>query len=518
MEAMPAFTLPATSGGSGVLSRLGQMGRDYFLNPNGTKNWGNIIKAGSAGAGALGALTANEIEPQGPPPGWGEGTDVLPQQTFNRSRAAMPTNLKGYGKSGGEHVFFGPSESAPVTPSEALPPDLTGYVPARELNQLQYMGKAEGGPLTTTSPQFVSGGGSGRDDTVEALLSDGEYVIDAESVALLGDGSLDEGASRLDQLRSNLRKHKGAALAEGKFSPAAKDPATYMAEGGRTKNPQLGVTELPPPSSNLPAPLPNPRGEYSGPESAQQALEILARMVRPSELPDPELIRQARKIFGVGMTEEEFDQFKRAQSRGKAKGGGVRPHLVRERRSELRDSQAIREARLAALKRMLAAYQQKDHPRPGEDLGSDPYNRRPKERKAQGGVIDLAGARGRVSAIQKMAKDKPYKKAFDPVKQLTAFADRLEASLGKPEEAAVQTEIASFEPQVTAHFSKGGNVSSVLDAIKAKYGLNRQRTPEELRQMAEELRRLKPDSEILSAFDNTQRRQLQMAPPIKGVK
>jgi hypothetical protein len=84
-----------------------------------------------------------------------------------------------------------------------------------------------GGPLGAVA-RLVRGGGSGRDDTINARLSDGEYVMDAETVAMLGDGSADEGARRLDGMRAQLRKHKGKTLARGKFSPNAKSPLAYM--------------------------------------------------------------------------------------------------------------------------------------------------------------------------------------------------------------------------------------------------------------------------------------------------
>ncbi len=75
---------------------------------------------------------------------------------------------------------------------------------------------------------FVSGAGSGRDDIINARLSDGEFVVDAETVALLGDGSNKEGARRLNHMRENLREHKGKTLSKGKFSPNAKAPLQYM--------------------------------------------------------------------------------------------------------------------------------------------------------------------------------------------------------------------------------------------------------------------------------------------------
>ena len=78
----------------------------------------------------------------------------------------------------------------------------------------------------------VKGPGTGRSDEIPALLSDGEYVMDAETVAMLGDGSSEAGAKRLDQFRVNLRKHKGRNLAKGKFSANAKAPEHYLS-GGR---------------------------------------------------------------------------------------------------------------------------------------------------------------------------------------------------------------------------------------------------------------------------------------------
>ena len=78
---------------------------------------------------------------------------------------------------------------------------------------------------------LAQGTGSGRDDTINAKLSDGEYVLDAETVALLGNGSTKAGAAVLDQMREQLRKQKGKALAKGKFSPDAKSPLAYMKGG-----------------------------------------------------------------------------------------------------------------------------------------------------------------------------------------------------------------------------------------------------------------------------------------------
>ena len=86
----------------------------------------------------------------------------------------------------------------------------------------------------TTSRAFaVNGAGDGREDKIDAKLSDGEYVIDAETVALLGNGSSKAGAAQLDKFRVNVRKHKGQKLASGKFSANAKSPEAYLAGGRR---------------------------------------------------------------------------------------------------------------------------------------------------------------------------------------------------------------------------------------------------------------------------------------------
>jgi len=115
-------------------------------------------------------------------------------------------------------------------------PKITGYAsgnPSAQQGAYNYpqapIGKAQGGALSAVS-RFAQGAGSGRADTIDAKLSDGEYVIDAETVAMLGDGSNQEGAKRLDVMRQNIRSHKGKNLAKGKISPNAKSALAYLKE------------------------------------------------------------------------------------------------------------------------------------------------------------------------------------------------------------------------------------------------------------------------------------------------
>jgi hypothetical protein len=127
------------------------------------------------------------------------------------------------------------SNPAPITrpiPNEPRGPSMY----ARDVDNMRFaqggsLAAKRGGPSRRT--EFaVNGPGTGRSDDIPAVLSDGEYVIDAETVALLGDGSSKAGAKKLDELRVKVRKHKGQKLAKGRFSANAKKPEAYLS-GGR---------------------------------------------------------------------------------------------------------------------------------------------------------------------------------------------------------------------------------------------------------------------------------------------
>ena len=73
----------------------------------------------------------------------------------------------------------------------------------------------------------VEGAGDGQSDDIPAMLADGEYVIDAETVAQLGNGSNKAGAKVLDQFRENIREHKRSAPLH-KIPPKSKSPLAYL--------------------------------------------------------------------------------------------------------------------------------------------------------------------------------------------------------------------------------------------------------------------------------------------------
>jgi hypothetical protein len=74
---------------------------------------------------------------------------------------------------------------------------------------------------------YVEGPGDGQSDDIPAMLADGEYVIDAETVAQLGNGSNKAGAKILDGFRKNIRAHKRSAPHD-KIPPKSKSPLAYL--------------------------------------------------------------------------------------------------------------------------------------------------------------------------------------------------------------------------------------------------------------------------------------------------
>ena len=183
--------------------------------------------------GALGSAGASTARPTAPTGGAGAGGmgGALPKYTYTRKPLSPAIDYYTYGTRP-EAQFFEQglqleSPTQPAGPQPQLPP---ARPPGDEpvMAQGGLMGYAKGG---SKKSRYFDGPGSGRDDKIPALLSDGEYVIDAETLALLGDGSTKEGARRMDKFRANIRQHKGRALSRGQISPDAKSPNKYMGGG-----------------------------------------------------------------------------------------------------------------------------------------------------------------------------------------------------------------------------------------------------------------------------------------------
>lgn len=80
---------------------------------------------------------------------------------------------------------------------------------------------------TGNGVHHVKGEGDGQSDDIPAMLADGEYVFDADTVAALGNGSNDAGAEVLDKMREQIRAHKRSAPND-KIPPKAKSPLEYL--------------------------------------------------------------------------------------------------------------------------------------------------------------------------------------------------------------------------------------------------------------------------------------------------
>jgi hypothetical protein len=195
-----AIAAPAAS--KGLMSGL----TGYLSDPN-------KMAATAVGLGAmLGGGGSNADQAAATAAGTPTSTDPnmtkrLAVAPLNRTRLQNPIDYYNYGKRPETLFYDSQNTAAQEQPTVAA---------------------ARGGPLSSA----VNGPGTGRSDSIDAKLSDGEYVIDAETVALLGDGSSKAGAAKLDQFRANIRKQKGKALSRGKISPDAESPERYLM-GGR---------------------------------------------------------------------------------------------------------------------------------------------------------------------------------------------------------------------------------------------------------------------------------------------
>lgn len=184
------------------------------------------LLGGAAGGGGSGT--------GGIPPGF--ATAGTPGSLSDRFRAQLPAPSGPFANLSGRDVSLTPEQwkTYGARPEQSF----FANVPVRPSGIIDTSKRAPPTPGPEEAKGFktggfaVSGPGTGRSDDIPARLSDGEYVIDAETVALLGDGSTQAGSKRLDEFRVNIRKHKGKQLSKGKFSHDARKPEAYL-QGGR---------------------------------------------------------------------------------------------------------------------------------------------------------------------------------------------------------------------------------------------------------------------------------------------
>jgi len=166
--------------------------------------------------------------------------EPMPQYTLKRQVYTPYTEeeLSRYGEDkGGEGRFFSNSIYDPYTPEEERYQEGGAVMPQAPSKMNPAFAFYKYGNVPNSVRRYEGGGyaeggsrGDGRSDHIEALLSPGEFVMDAETVSLLGNGSSEAGARRLEEMRQAVRKQKGGALSKGKFSPDAKSPLAYLSK------------------------------------------------------------------------------------------------------------------------------------------------------------------------------------------------------------------------------------------------------------------------------------------------
>jgi hypothetical protein len=114
-------------------------------------------------------------------------------------------------------------------PQQGMMPQQQGMPPPMRKGGLPHVSNV---PLTQGRMDFrkgaaVHGAGDGQSDDIPAMLADGEYVIDAETVAQIGNGSTKAGAQALDKFRESIRAHKRSAPVN-KIPPKTKALTSYL--------------------------------------------------------------------------------------------------------------------------------------------------------------------------------------------------------------------------------------------------------------------------------------------------
>ena len=125
------------------------------------------------------------------------------------------------------------------TPNFSLPGMSNTTAQVSGMPQFAEGGLAEEGSPEGHNPEFysegglqnryVQGDGDGTSDSVPAMLANGEFVIPADVVSALGNGSSDSGASVLDSFLNSIREHKQTQGSDG-LPPDSEGPLAYLSK------------------------------------------------------------------------------------------------------------------------------------------------------------------------------------------------------------------------------------------------------------------------------------------------
>jgi hypothetical protein len=165
----------------------------------------------------------------------------LPTAHFNRTQNMAPTNsASGSPMTQQDWYTYGSRPEASFYQNNGIPLNQTvtgqakGGTTPEHSKHPGALGQATGVPeFNSAQESYVpdQGPGDGQSDDVPARLSKGEFVFDAHSVSMLGNGSNSTGAAKLEKLRQNLRKHAAQSNSKGKQFMKAKEPEQYMNQG-----------------------------------------------------------------------------------------------------------------------------------------------------------------------------------------------------------------------------------------------------------------------------------------------
>jgi hypothetical protein len=114
-------------------------------------------------------------------------------------------------------------------PQQGIMPQAQGMPPPMRKGGLPHASNVPmvAGRMDFRNGAAVHGEGDGQSDDIPAMLADGEYVIDAETVAQIGNGSTKAGAQALDKFREGIRAHKRSAPLD-KIPPKTKALTSYL--------------------------------------------------------------------------------------------------------------------------------------------------------------------------------------------------------------------------------------------------------------------------------------------------
>jgi hypothetical protein len=197
----------------------------FDLGPAFTRAKTNYQLAGQFGMATGGAVATSQYDPFG----------------FPTDYAASNSGVAGSGIFDPKSPFVGSDLKMPKltvgTTKKNLNYSLSGY-PNLGMSNIGYAegGEVEHNPqffseggLGTLENRFVQGDGDGTSDEVPAMLANGEFVIPADVVSKLGNGSNDAGAGVLDQFLSVIREHAQKHDPRN-LPPDSKGPLAYLLE------------------------------------------------------------------------------------------------------------------------------------------------------------------------------------------------------------------------------------------------------------------------------------------------